>query len=239
MIPSEAVVLLKGLSPKLLEGLTFNERRELLEFATVRRFQPGALMTRQGFPAKTMFLLVEGRARFFCTTVAGRKASLLWIYPGEICGLASLLLREVEYLLSVETVKPSVALSWDRGALRPFLAKYPQLLDNGLQLTFEYIRLYRTAHICAIHQTARQRLAAVLGDLANAIGKKVADGVEVSVNNEELAIEANVTVFTASRLLNEWQRKGFLVKTRGKLVLRLPAAELLRHQPLQSTPAIQ
>jgi len=45
--------------------------------------------------------------------------------------------------------------------------------------------------------------------------------------HEELANEANVTIFTVSRLMGEWQRKGFLTKSRGKVVLRLPE-ELIR-----------
>ena len=46
--------------------------------------------------------------------------------------------------------------------------------------------------------------------------------VEVNVSNEELANEANVTIFTVSRLLSEWQRKGLLVKSRGRVVILSP-----------------
>jgi CRP-like cAMP-binding protein len=47
------------------------------------------------------------------------------------------------------------------------------------------------------------------------------------VRNEELAHEANVTIFTVSRLMVEWEKKGLLTKGRGKVVLRLPE-ELIR-----------
>jgi CRP-like cAMP-binding protein len=62
----------------------------------------------------------------------------------------------------------------------------------------------------------------VLGNLANGMGQRVSEGVELNVRNEELANEANITIFTASRLLNEWQRQGILTKSRGKIVLRSP-----------------
>jgi CRP-like cAMP-binding protein len=42
----------------------------------------------------------------------------------------------------------------------------------------------------------------------------------LNINNEELANQANVTIFTVSRLLSDWQRKGLLVKSRGKVVIR-------------------
>jgi CRP-like cAMP-binding protein len=51
--------------------------------------------------------------------------------------------------------------------------------------------------------------------------------VELDVTNEELAQAANVTHFTASRLLSHWQGQGALVKSRGKILLLSPA-NLLR-----------
>jgi CRP/FNR family transcriptional regulator, nitrogen oxide reductase regulator len=70
--------------------------------------------------------------------------------------------------------------------------------------------------------SARPRLARVLAELATGIGQKVPGGVELDVHNEELANEANVTPFTASRMLGEWQRQGVLRKSRGKVLLRSP-----------------
>jgi CRP-like cAMP-binding protein len=58
--------------------------------------------------------------------------------------------------------------------------------------------------------------------LADGIGQKVPGGVELDVRNEELANEANISLFTASRLLSAWQREGILVKRRGKVLLHLP-----------------
>lgn len=222
----EAIALLRGLAPTFLEGLSPSELGLLFETATIGEFGPCSLITRQGFPASSIALLVHGRARFTCTTIAGRKLNLRWIYPGEVCGLAALLPHQRKYLLSAEVVKPSVVLVWHRSAIRSFAAGCPRLIDNGLMLTFDYIRRYQIAHISATSRTARQRLALVLGAVAEGIGNQVEDGVEVDVRNEDLANEANVTVFTASRLLNEWQREGLLVKTRGKVVLRSPQALL-------------
>lgn len=227
MTLSEAVVLLRGISPKLLEGLTAAERTSLLGSATVRSYRPGALITREGFSSDYLALLVRGLARFHCTTVEGGNVLLRRIHPGDVCGMSALLSEPVDYLLSAEAIKPCLALVWPRPALRAFAVKCPRLLDNGTLLAYEYARWYRVAHISAAGQTARHRLALVLGDLATGIGHKVDEGVEVSVRNEELASEANVTIFTASRLLSEWQRNGVLVKGRGKVILR-STKDLLR-----------
>jgi CRP-like cAMP-binding protein len=51
--------------------------------------------------------------------------------------------------------------------------------------------------------------------------------MELDVTNEELAQAANVTHFTASRLISHWQKQGALVKTRGKILLRSPEKLIL------------
>jgi hypothetical protein len=69
-------------------------------------------------------------------------------------------------------------------------------------------------------QTAEQRLARMLVVSARQLGRTGRGGIELDLTNEQLAVTANVTVFTASRKLSKWQDLGILKKHRGKIVLR-------------------
>jgi CRP-like cAMP-binding protein len=129
--------------------------------------------------------------------------------------------------VSTEAVNNSTVLVWNRATIRSLSVQFPRLVENGLLIAYDYFVVYRSLHISATFQTARQRLAQVLGNLAVGLGQPVPDGVELDIRNEELANEANITIFTASRLLNEWQRKGILIKSRGKVVVRSPEALML------------
>jgi CRP-like cAMP-binding protein len=62
----------------------------------------------------------------------------------------------------------------------------------------------------------------VLARLAPAIGREVGDGLEMQVTNEELASAANITPFTASRILSEWQDGSVVTKRRGRIILHSP-----------------
>jgi hypothetical protein len=42
------------------------------------------------------------------------------------------------------------------------------------------------------------------------------------VKNEGLASLADINIFTASRLLKNWERKGALQKYRGRVLIRCP-----------------
>lgn len=224
---AEVLPLLRNLKPRFLDGLTPSEVTSVVVAATTRRFPAHSLMAREGYPAHHLFLMVNGRARSFCITPQGEKVSIFWFPPGEICGGAAFLSRSVEYLASTEAVNHSTALVWDRTTIRSLSAQYPRLLDNALLIAYDYFVMYRALHISATCQNARQRLAQVLGNLASGMGQRVEEGVALDIRNEELANEANITIFTASRLLNEWQRKGILTKSRGRIVLRSPEALML------------
>jgi CRP/FNR family transcriptional regulator, nitrogen oxide reductase regulator len=81
---------------------------------------------------------------------------------------------------------------------------------------------YFADHVALTCHTARQRLAQVLIRLAEVIGQKVRGGIEFDATNEELASAANITPFTASRLISEWQLNRAVAKRRGKIFLRSP-----------------
>jgi CRP-like cAMP-binding protein len=78
------------------------------------------------------------------------------------------------------------------------------------------------SHIGIASYSARQRLAEVLITLARTVGQETTSGVTLDITNQELADAANVTVFTASRLISEWHRTRALVKRRGKILLQSP-----------------
>ena len=224
--PKPAV--LGNLKSPFLEGLSTQELESVLEAATYRKCKANSVIIDQDHPANQLFLLLAGRARFFFITEKGQKIIHLWIAPGEIFGVATFLPPSTGYLVSTEAVRDSSMLVWDRNTLRSLAAKYPRLLENALSMSLHYLAAYHAAHMALICGSARERLAHVLVSLARGIGQRVVEGVELKVSNEELANEANVTLFTASRLLNEWKRKGMLLKKRGKILLRTPES-LLRN----------
>jgi CRP-like cAMP-binding protein len=222
LVNAEIMSLIRVLKPRFLEGLPDSDIPSILALATKRSFTLHTVMAHEGHPAEHLFLMIRGRARGFCMTLQGEKLPVYWFPSGEIFGGAAFLSEPAEYLVSTEAVSNSTVLVWDRPTIRSLGANYPRLVENALLIASDYLAVYRSHLISATCQNARQRLAQVLGNLANGMGRRVTEGIELNVRNEELANEANITIFTASRLLNEWQRKGLLRKSRGKVVVRSP-----------------
>jgi CRP-like cAMP-binding protein len=213
---------------ELLRGLNPHESDLILAAARPRRFPAKSVMTYQDEPADHLLLLWKGRARYFYETPNDKKLILKWIAPGHIFGGAALLSRPCTYLVSTEAVRDSIVLEWNGSTIRGLARRFPQLLENAHCIDMEYLSWYVAAHAALTSQSARERLASVLFGLAKSVGQKVSGGVELDVTNEELANSANITQYTASRFMSEWQRSGAIRKRRGKIVLRSPERLFLR-----------
>jgi len=225
--------LLRERKPRFLEGMDAADIKVILAAGTRRRILKNSAIVNQGYPAGHLFLLLTGRVRRLLLTEDGQRVVLLRILPGEIFGEGAILARPVNYIVSSEAMTNCITV-WTRSTIRSLCERYPRLIENALLISFDYLTFYGAAHTSLISNSAPQRLARLLANLSDGIGQKVPGGVELDIRNEELANEAHISLFTASRLLNAWQREGFLVKRRGKVLLRFPD-RLLRHSI--STPA--
>jgi CRP/FNR family transcriptional regulator, nitrogen oxide reductase regulator len=225
---SEAALLCAKGKPtwRFLQGIVPADANVILTSAKSQCCPANSVVANQGEPATHLFLLTKGRARFFFNTHDGRKVLLLWLTPGEIFGGAALLSDASSYLVSTESLKNSEILVWDRATIRGLAARYPRLLENALLIASDYLAWYLATHSALISRTPRERLARLLICLGEAIGEKTLDGFEFDATNEDLANATNLTPFTVSRLLSEWQRDHTLGKRRGKIILK--AAERLR-----------
>ncbi|HEY2120939.1 MAG TPA: Crp/Fnr family transcriptional regulator [Candidatus Acidoferrum sp.] len=228
MPPPQARTISEPANYRFLEGLPPRDREYVLSSAGSRKFSANSVITTQGDPADRLYLLVKGCVRLFYNTDDGRKILLIWLAHGDAFGAYSLLAKPSTYLVSSEAIRDSEVLFWDRATFRGYVEKFPQLVANAFATAAEYVEWYMNAHVALTCYTARERLASVLIGLSRAIGERVHDGIEIDVTNEDLANSANITPYTASRLMSEWQKSHAIVKRRGKVLLRSAERLLLK-----------
>lgn len=222
-IGNQIVGLPANLRPRILSGLSEVELDSVLSVAKHRTYRASSVIINQEDPAERLFLLTSGQGRQFVITSEGRKILLQWLTAGQIFGGAAILSTRYHYLACTEVLTDSCALVWERQTIRELASTLSGLLDNVLSIAVtENIAWSTAAHVSLSSDDAHGRVAHLLMSLASAIGEATDDGVEMRVLNEDLAEGANVTPFTASRCLRDWERSGVLVKRRGKILLRKP-----------------
>ena len=211
-----------SLKSPFLAGLSAADLDCVLAAARPRQLLARSIVVNQGSPADYLFLLAKGRARFFFVTEDGRKLLLHWLVPGDIFGAMALLSQSSSYLVGTEMVRHGCVLAWDRYTIRDLAARCPGLWENAMSVAADYLSFYVSSHVVLTCNDAKQRLAHALITLGRGIGEKRPSGIALEATNEELASAANITPFTTSRFLSEWQRKGVVAKWRGKILLKRP-----------------
>ena len=134
--------------------------------------------------------------------------------PGDVCGLACLLPGS-RYIGTAEALDRGEVQVWSRHVIQRFAHKYPQIQGNVLQLALAYVAEFADRLDKLVSGTAEQRLARALTSLGVRIGTPSPSSIDILIKNEQLASLADISPFTVSRLLNQWERNGVISKSRG------------------------
>jgi CRP-like cAMP-binding protein len=217
---ASAVALPPGFRSTFFEGLTAPEIEAVLAAARQERISPHQLLQQEGDPATRLWLLLAGRAAAYRLAHGGGKLFLRWGLPGDAFGLATIVREPARYLVTVEAVQEGSLLAWDLPSCRALVLRCPSLSKAVNSVVADYLDGLIDALGARSFLTAEQRLARMLVVSARQLGRTEREGIELDLTNEQLAVTANVTAFTASRKLSKWQDLGILKKHRGKIVLR-------------------
>jgi len=213
---------------EFLAGIGRSQLSEILGAANVQKISARHIILREGKPPTHLYLLKSGLAKFSRLTRNGDEVLLSHLVPGDTFGLGTLLAQPTPYVGTAETMRDSELLVWEQARIRGLARKYPRLAQNALGIMLRYLTAHFDRLFDLLTCTASERLAGAVLNLSKGTGRVVPSGVEVTATNEELGALANVSAFTASRLLNRWAREGALAKSRGKIFIHSPE-KLIAH----------
>lgn len=96
-----------------------------------------------------------------------------------------------------------------------------------MRIALGYLRTYLERHIGLVTKTAEVRLAETLLKLSDQSGVVHSHGIEIRATNDQLGALADISPFTASRVLSNWARAGTVSKGRGRILLHAPEALMI------------
>ena len=202
------------LAHRLLIGVPPDARQDIIAGSRLRTLRAGQVLFRTGEPAEQLFLLRRGRVKFSRMAHTGRQIVMGILVPGDVFGLGTILTQPVDYIGTAESLEPGEVAVWSRRVMQELTAEHPQLSENALYIALRYVAEFAARHERLVTATAEQRLARALTRLGVRTGTRNRLGIEVRIKNEELASLADVSPFTASRLLKRWERDGIITKSR-------------------------
>lgn len=204
----------------LFEGLAFQELEAIRAAGTVRRYESGSLITRQGDPADAYYVMFCGHGKLSQVTPDGHQVLLRFVPPGRGFGLTSVL-SGLEYVWSVHAIGECRTLALHGETLAEFMARLPQLAFNAVREAVLSNRELERRYQGLLTASVEQRVAHALVRLSEDIGRETSEGVliDVPLSREDLAEYAGTTLYSVSRLLNQWETEGHVRSGRERVVV--------------------
>jgi CRP-like cAMP-binding protein len=212
----------------LLAGLKPPEIADILAQGRALKVLPKSRLCTGGDKAEQLFVVLSGRIKFSRLTAEGEEITLRLFTPGETFGLATLLPKPLNYLGTAEAVLAAELLVWNHDDIFRLSNRHPHLKTNGLLIALHYVGTLADRHADLFEGSASHRLARALIDVGRRSGAVRPQGIDVHITNEQLGSLADVSRFTASRVLSAWSRAGVITKERNLVHIHSPEGLLSR-----------
>ena len=180
-------------------------------------------MIRIGEKTPSLFHVLAGRAKIWRPLSDGNTLTLAYLTRGSVPGLLSCCTSRVSPT-TLTAVSATEVDSWPAATICQLLDDDSVFARNAFELVSDYTSLLIDKLEDTIG-TAEQRIARALLRLAGEQGDWRDEGsATIAVRRQDLADMTGATLFTASRTLSEWQRRGLVRSLRGEVVLIDPPA---------------
>lgn len=182
---------------------------EFVRAGTARVVPKNTLVVRQGDPAQTLYVILEGRVRVFVSNEDGKDAELNVMGKGEYFG--ELMLASHRRTASVKTLVPSRLCMVDRQAFERILAARPDLAFHLIQTLIERVKALTEAVSGLALMDVYGRVVRLFLELAETV-----DGRQrvPAMSQQAIAEQVGASRSMVNRLLKDLTEGGYL--TLGK-----------------------
>ncbi len=197
----------------------------ILKNSITRSIEEGGFFFMQGDEADYLYILLSGQVKLMQSNPNGQQVNLRTISPWQMFGaLGAVRTDGATYPASAQTLEDSTALAISSLFLRSMLETRPYLSFDLMNLMTSYIQEMQARYRELATEKVEQRVANALIRLAGQAGIKSEKeaGIELSFSRQDVAEMTGTTVYTVSRLLSEWERRGSIKTGRERITILKP-----------------
>ena len=206
----------------IFERATDEDLRALLRNAYPRNVEENSYFFMQGDPASHVHILTAGQVKLLQANPAGQQVNLRTIYPWQLFGALGAVRDRATYPASAQALENSSSLSLDSYFLKNFMESRSHLSWGLMQLMTSYIQEMQSRYRELATEKVEQRIARVVLRLAAQSGQRVEDGIELGLTRQDLAEMSGSTLYTVSRVLADWDRRGLVDAGRQQIKIKKP-----------------
>jgi CRP/FNR family transcriptional regulator, nitrogen oxide reductase regulator len=212
----------------VLRAATADDVREMARLAIERAVEAGGYFFMQGDQAEYLYVLMQGRAKLCTISADGQQVNLRTLVPHQLFEALGAVDPGAAYPACAQALEDSTALAIASAAFREVLEQRPHLSFGLMRLMTGYIQEMQERYGELATKRVDQRIGLALLRLAAQSGSRDEEsGIRLPFSRQDLAEMAGTTLYTVSRCLSEWQKKGIISTGRGRVTLISPH-ELVR-----------
>lgn len=205
-----------------LKSATEEDLAALATHGMIRNVEEGGYFFLQGDLATHVHILTEGQIKLLQSNPAGQQVNLRTVYPWNLFGALGVVRDGAKYPASAQALEDSASFTLDSAFLMHFIETRPQIARGLMQVMTGYIEEMQLRYRELATERVEQRIARVVLRLAAQSGQKAEDGIELELTRQDLAEMSGTTLYTVSRVLADWDRRGLVKAGREQVKIRRP-----------------
>ncbi len=199
----------------------FNANKVLLSYG------PGELIFKENLAPTGLFVVFTGKVKIFKSTPDGKEKIVRLGQEGALLGYRSFLSEEL-YSATATAIDEVVLCYLPKQALISLISHNPDIAFRLMKVLAKDLREAEHSNANAFQRSARERLADALLRLQQIFGVEAPQQkIKVRLSREEIASLAGLSRETATRVLSEFNKEGF-VRIFGKEIAIVDSAKLHR-----------
>lgn len=208
---------------ELFRGLPAGALDEARRAARRRTFSKDTRIFAQGDARVRAHALLQGCVRISQSGSDGGQVVLRFIGPGDIFGLGAAF-ADRRYPADADAMSPCVEASWSEADFVRLMTRHPQLALNALKIIGGRLNELQDRIREVSTQSVERRVAHTLLRLLHQFGREAPQGrtIALPLRRKDIADIAGTTLYSVSRSLTEWERRGLLYTREQMLTVVKP-----------------
>lgn len=190
----------------LFKGIQQEDLNLILADSSFVSFKESQYLFFQEDPAKTFYVLIEGRIKLSQLTPDGEQVTLHYLSPGEAFGIIAVL-REINFPVTAQAVEDCTCVAWSEEKIKKWILSIPKIALNSIRILSNFILNFQDRIRELSTERVERRVARSIIRLATHGGQPHKEGISLGLKltRQDIAEMSGTTLYTVSRILTKWE----------------------------------
>ena len=209
----------------IFKGLNAAQCKEVIARGFSKRLQAHEVLFHQGQQATHCYLVIQGRLKLTKLSQQGKEVIIRYVGAGELAAAVAVLKNGL-CPVSATSIHETEVTGWDKATMNVLMHRYPDIAINLNGIILARIEDVQERYLEVCTEQVDQRIARSLLRLMRWAGSRQQDGILINIplSRQNIADYSGTTLYTVSRTLSAWEKKGWLKSSREKIIIIDPHA---------------